>query len=68
MKHAIVIRMDYPESKEFRERLLLFRANMLARLQRQTDTNYEIWVRINGKLKRCDYHVLYKKLKKRLKP
>lgn len=47
MKHAIIIRIDYPDTPDFYDRFMLFRANMLARLKRQTDQNFEIWVRCN---------------------
>lgn len=47
LKHAVIIRIDYPEGPIFRYRLLLFRSNTLLRLQNQTDTNFEIHVRCN---------------------
>lgn len=48
MKHAVIIRMDYPEdTPDFSDRFVLFQANMLARLKRQTDKDFEIWVRCN---------------------
>ena len=47
MKHAVIIRMDYPDALDFYDRFIMFQANMLARLKRQTDQAFEIWIRCN---------------------
>lgn len=46
-KHAIVIRIDYPDCEAFEWRFAFFRSVVLTRLLMQTDQNFDILIRCN---------------------
>jgi hypothetical protein len=46
-KHAIVIRLDYPDCEAFEWRSAFFRSVVLPRLLRQTDQKFDIVIRCN---------------------